>query len=142
MMLSRSQLLLPEVSLAAVERIFSSRSFPLSSLSHEWTTQCEVESVDEIANEAGNYFALEMVFPLVRVSPCFKPNKLLNTLVLKRNKFIVRFKVLLLESGILWLAMKNVHSNVVFSDNLQHLDDLLTTMHRNQDHKKKMKVAK
>jgi hypothetical protein len=49
-----------------VERIFSSRSFPLSSLSHEWTTQCEVESVDEIANEAGNYFALEMVFPLVR----------------------------------------------------------------------------
>jgi len=45
--------------------------------------------------------------------------------------------VLLLESGILWLAMKNVHSNVVFSDNLQHLDDLLTTMHRNQDHKNK-----
>ena len=77
---------------------------------------------------------------IFQVSPCFKPNKLLNTLVLKRNKFIVRFKVLLLESGILWLAMKNVHSNVVFSDNLQHLDDLLTTMHRNQDHKKKMKV--
>jgi hypothetical protein len=48
--------------------------------------------------------------------------------------------VVLLESGILWLAMKNVPSNVVFSDNLQHLDDLLTTMHRNQDHKKKMKV--
>ncbi|CAK7340295.1 unnamed protein product [Dovyalis caffra] len=56
------------VSLAAVERRFSSSSFPLSSFSREWTRQCEGESVDEITDEAGNYFALATVFPSSKVS--------------------------------------------------------------------------
>ncbi|XP_061955040.1 uncharacterized protein LOC133677187 [Populus nigra] len=110
MMLSRSQLLLPEVSFAAVERIFSSRSFPLSSLSHEWTTQCEVEAVDEIANEAGNYFALEMVFPSYEGLALFQTKQAAEYTCSKKKQIY---------------------------NNLQHLDDLLTTMHRNQDHKNK-----
>ncbi|KAF9679513.1 hypothetical protein SADUNF_Sadunf06G0022700 [Salix dunnii] len=56
------------VSLAAAERSSSGSSSPLSSFSHEWTRQCEVESVDEINNVAGNYFALATVFPSSKVS--------------------------------------------------------------------------
>ncbi|KAG5242513.1 calmodulin-interacting protein [Salix suchowensis] len=56
------------VSLAAVERRFSGSSCPLISFIHEWTRQCEVESVDEINNVAGNYFALATVFPSCKVS--------------------------------------------------------------------------
>lgn len=56
------------VSLAAAERRFSSSSFPLSSFCYEWSRQCEVESVDKITNEAGNYFAIATVFPSCKVS--------------------------------------------------------------------------
>ncbi|KAJ6700167.1 hypothetical protein OIU79_013245 [Salix purpurea] len=56
------------VSLAAVERRFSGSSCPLISFIHEWTRLCEVESVDEINNVAGNYFALATVFPSCKVS--------------------------------------------------------------------------
>ncbi|KAF2291024.1 hypothetical protein GH714_018901 [Hevea brasiliensis] len=40
-----------------------SNNFPLSSISDECTRQFEFESVDQTANELGNYFALAMVFP-------------------------------------------------------------------------------
>ncbi|KAJ6741654.1 AAA-FAMILY ATPASE [Salix viminalis] len=56
------------VSLAAVEKRSSGSSCPLISFIHEWTRQCEVESVDEINNVAGNYFALATVFPSCKVS--------------------------------------------------------------------------
>ncbi|XP_021643654.2 calmodulin-interacting protein 111 isoform X1 [Hevea brasiliensis] len=50
------------VSLTASERSISN-NFPLSSILDECTSQFKFESVDQTANELGNYFAFAMVFP-------------------------------------------------------------------------------
>lgn len=58
--------ILLQVSLAASERCVTN-DLPLSSTSDECSRQFEFESVDETANDIGNYFAFARVFPSSKV---------------------------------------------------------------------------